>query len=514
MSSLAPEMPRPTESTVASARAMLLPGQMLGATDPAQQQSQQQQQQQESDNKQLMTACVWEGKHKVAIRQVPRPTIVHPTDAIVRITATTICGSDLHLYHKALPGMRRGDVLGHECIGFVDEVGDGVADAAGPEPGQRVVVSFCLSCGGTCDPCSCGNTSQCLLTNPSKDQYGLHGHKLSGLLGYTHLTGGYAGAQAEYVRVPFAHVNCLPIPDELPDDKALFLADVVPTAYHSVVDLISATGGDEFEGVGGNWAIWGAGPIGILAAKFAFLVGKAESVIVIDRDAVRLRHVRHKIEGVQTINYTAVRSVPETIKRMTLRKLKGKGAAQLSSNVEDDYADDADLAGAGADYAIDATGGEYARSLLVKLLLRLGLATDTSETLEECMRSVKPFGAVGVIAEYTWKSHFFPVGTLMENGLRLVGNGQTPVHKYWKHLLNDFLLPGKLDPLDLIVTHRFRLEDTARAYALMDTHAYGLIKPLIQTPASTQGAEPGELGVGVEAAGTEKRKTPPLTPLL
>ncbi|KAE8249972.1 hypothetical protein A4X13_0g5000 [Tilletia indica] len=421
---------------------------------------------QQQNNPATMLALTWQGKNHVAMKSdVPIPHIIDPTDAVIRITATTICGSDLHLLHKALPGLKKGDVLGHEFMGTVEHVGDACKDDL--PLGQRVAVSFCLACG-QCEECKCGHTSQCLCTNPSTTQPMLHGHKLSGFFGYSHLTGGFAGGQAEYVRVPFAKYNCLKIPDELPDEKALYLTDVIPTSYHAVVDTLKVL--DEHLQEGAVWGVWGAGPIGTLVAKFAFVVAKASRVIVVDRDQQRLDHVRHKIKGVETVNFEEVRSVPDTIKRIT----KDPNSS---------------LSCGGLDVAIDATGGEYARSWLNKIMLYVGLATDTSETVEECIRCVKPFGTVSIIAEYTYKSHFFPIGSVMENGIRLVGNGQAPVHKYWKHLLNEYVLPGVIDPVSLIVTHRFRLEDTARAYHLMDKHEYGMIKTFIQTRFSGERAE-------------------------
>ncbi|CAD6893279.1 unnamed protein product [Tilletia laevis] len=431
-----------------------------------------------SAKKSTMLALTWQGKNSVVMKPMPVPHLVDPTDALVRVTGTTICGSDLHLLHKALPGMHKNDILGHEFVGTVEEVGDACRDDLGV--GQRVVVSFCLSCG-ECEECKVGHTSQCLRTNPSKTQPLLHGHKLSGFFGYSHLTGGFAGGQAEYVRVPFAKYNCLKIPDELPDEKALFLADVVPTAYHSVVDTLKVL--DEHSREGAVWGVWGAGPVGVLVAKFAFLVAKASRVIVVDGDQQRLEHVRNKVEGVETVNFKEVASVPDTIKRIT-KSPDSKSSSSCSSG--------------GLDVAIDAAGGEYARSWMDNLMLYFNLATDSSETIEECVRCVKPFGTVSIIAEYTYKAHFFPIGALMENGIRLVGSGQTPVHKYWKHLLKEFVLPGRLDPLDLIVTHRFRLEDTARAYELMNKHRYGIIKPFIETKAS----------------GTPVEGSPVLTPLV
>lgn len=237
-----------------------------------------------------MKATAWMGKDKVKVIDVPEPSIMNPRDAIVRITTTAICGSDLHLYHGYIPTMRKGDILGHEFMGEVVEVGPQVRNL---RPGDRVVVPFPIACGH-CNSCQRGLFSVCENSNPNAGvAEKIMGHSPAGIFGYSHLLGGYAGGQAEYARVPFADVGPVKVPDEVPDDQAVMLADVLPTGYMGA-EMCDIKPGHVV-------AIWGAGPVGLLAAASARLLG-AERVFVIDRYPYRLRLAREHV-GAETINY-------------------------------------------------------------------------------------------------------------------------------------------------------------------------------------------------------------------
>src|SRR6478735_5452218 len=250
-----------------------------------------------------MKATCWMGKREVRVETVPDPQILNERDAIVRVTSTAICGSDLHLYNGFMPSMQSGDVLGHEFMGEVMEVGARVSNL---KPGDRVVVPFPIACGN-CAACLRGNTSLCENSNPNAVlAEKLWGHSPCGIFGYSHLLGGFAGGQAEYVRVPFADVGPLKVPPHLSDDKVLFLSDIFPTGYMGA-EMCDIEPGDTI-------AVWGAGPVGLFAMKSAYLLG-AERVIAIDRFPYRLRMAAERI-GAIPLNY-ADTSILETLKDMT-----------------------------------------------------------------------------------------------------------------------------------------------------------------------------------------------------
>ncbi|KAE8232305.1 hypothetical protein CF326_g2667 [Tilletia indica] len=395
-----------------------------------------------------MRALVWKGVNDVRMEDVPKPRVVDDDDVVLEITGTTVCGSDLHLYHGALLEMTSGFILGHEFCGRVASLGPNVTKLS---KGQRVVVSFQIACGD-CEFCRQKLSSQCLRTNSSKVENKLYGHRTAGMFGYSHLTGGYAGGQAEYVRVPNASVNCLPIPDNVPDEKALYLSDVLPTSYHCVVD----TGVKEGDTVG----IWGAGPIGIFCAKWSLLKG-AKRVIFIDTKE-RLIIAKQKIPEAELVDYKVHTDVPARLQELT----KGRGIE----------AGDAP----GLDVALECAAGEYAKSLMHKVQLATGLETDTPEILNECILSVKNFGRVGVTGIYAGLTNGFNVGAAMEKGVKLIFNGQAPVHKYWEELL-EMLESGKVDPVELILSHRVELEEVPKLYKLQDEHKAGIIKPFVVT---------------------------------
>ncbi|KAJ5304289.1 uncharacterized protein N7443_003949 [Penicillium atrosanguineum] len=368
----------------------------------------------------LIQATIWDGKNQVKVVKMPMPRVVDPGDVIVKITGSTICGSDLHLYHGVIPQLEKGDVLGHECCGVVESVGP---EADKVKVGDRVVVSFPIACGD-CPNCKKELFSQCERTNENTIENALYGKRTAGMFGYSHFTGGFAGGQAEYLRVPYGNVNLLSIPDDVPDEKALFLSDVLATSWHCVVD----TGVKKGDVV----AIWGAGPIGQMCAQFSFFHG-ADRVIMIDggNGAWRLDYVKTKVPEVETLNFT---DLP-----------KGESVtSQLKKMVH-----------GGPDVALD------------------------SEILNEMITSVRSFGRVGVTGIYAAYTNHFNIGALMETGVRLIGNGQAPVHKYWKELM-ELIQNGQLNPLDM-VTHRVRLEDMEKVYAAFDQRDQGMQKIFVQT---------------------------------
>lgn len=292
-----------------------------------------------------MHALTWQGKEDVRISSVDRPTITDPTDIIVRATGATICGSDLHLYHGKIPDLHQGDILGHEGVGVVDQVGAKVTKF---KVGDRVVAAFSIGCG-TCRYCKDGWFTMCDRTNKSAHMEVLYGQKLGGVLGYSHLLGGYAGTQAEYFRVPFGDVNAFHLPDEVPDEKAILLADVTLTAYHSIVDI-------NFK-EGETAAVWGAGPIGQLISQWLVKVFGAKKVILIDNVAPRLQWAKEKL-GVEIINFDHTPQVAEEI----LNRVPG-----------------------GVDVCFDAAGFRYAKSFLHRAMQAMGQETDTPENLNEAV---------------------------------------------------------------------------------------------------------------------------------
>lgn len=332
------------------------------------------------DESRPMNALVWNANKDVRLEQKPRPLITDQRDIILRVTATTICGSDLHLYTGAMPGMQKGDILGHEFMGIVDEVGDQVKKLS---KGQRVVVAFNIACG-MCEFCKREEYTACDTTNPSRVMEIMYGDRTAAFYGYSHLTGGVPGGQAEYVRVPFADFNCLPIPDSVPDEKALYLSDVIPTAYHGL-QL------GNFE-EGKTIAIWGLGPIGLLIARWAQIL-KAGRIIGIDCVPSRLE-LANKVLGIEVINFEEQDVVP------TLREMVPKGV----------------------DIAIEAAGFEYSTTLKHKIERTLKLETDTADILTECIKSVRKFGTVSIIGVYSGYCNHFPIGAMMEKDLTVRGN--------------------------------------------------------------------------------------------
>ena len=377
-----------------------------------------------------MRATCWMGPRKMEVRQVPDPQILNQRDCIVKVTSTAICGSDLHLYNGFLPFMEPGDILGHEFMGEVVEVGPKVKNL---KVGDRVVVPFPIACGN-CSHCEAGLYSACENSNPNAYiAEKLLGNAPSGILGYSHLTGGFAGGQAEYARVPFADVGPLKVPEELTDEQALFLSDILPTGWMGA-EMCDIEPGDTV-------AVWGCGPVGQFAIASAYLLG-AEKVIAIDRFEYRLRMARERA-GAITINYTEVDDVPNVLKDLT--------------------------AGRGPDACIDAVGAEghthgiqYVHDR-AKQMMRM--QTDRPIALREAILSCASGGTVSVIGVYTGLIDKFPMNAVMNRSLTIKA-GQCHVHKYMKPLL-ERIQHGDIDPT-FVITHRMPLAEAAHGYEIFN----------------------------------------------
>jgi threonine dehydrogenase-like Zn-dependent dehydrogenase len=373
-----------------------------------------------------MKANCWEGKRTVRVEEVPDPKILNSRDAIIRITSTAICGSDLHLYNGFVPTMMRGDILGHEFMGEVVETGRGVKNL---KTGDRVVVPFPIACG-ECFMCRQDLFSVCENSNPNAWMAEkLWGYSPAGVYGYSHLLGGFAGGQAQYARVPFADVGPLKVPDGIPDDQVLFLSDILPTGYMGA-EMCNIQPGDVI-------AVWGAGPVGQFAIASAYLLG-AERVIAIDRFPYRLRMARERARAWETINYEE----ENVLER--LRELTG---------------------GRGPDACIDAVGMEahghaavYAYDRTKQALM---LETDRPIALREAVLACRIGGTVSVIGVYGGFIDKFPMGAVMNRSLT-IRSGQCHVQRYMRPLL-ERIQRGEIDP-SFVITHRLPLEEAPRGY--------------------------------------------------
>jgi threonine dehydrogenase-like Zn-dependent dehydrogenase len=372
-----------------------------------------------------MKAVCWHGANDVRVDNVPDPKILNPRDAIVKITSTAICGSDLHLYDGYIPTMKSGDILGHEFMGEVVELGASVTNL---RIGDRVVVPFTISCG-SCFFCSRDLSSLCDNSNPNAWMAEkLYGHSAAGLFGYSHLFGGYAGGQAEYARVPFADVGLFKIPDGLTDEQVLFLTDIFPTGYMAAENC-NIQPGDTV-------AIWGCGPVGQFAIRSAYLLG-AERVIAIDRVPERLQMAREQGKA-ETINYEEV-DAGEAVKEMT--------------------------GGRGPDSVIDAVGmeahGTGFDALYDQAKQAVRLETDRPTALRQLILACRKGGHVSMPGVYGGLLDKVPMGAAFSKGLTFK-MGQTHVHRYLQPLL-DHIQNGDIDP-SFVITHRMALEDAPRGY--------------------------------------------------
>jgi threonine dehydrogenase-like Zn-dependent dehydrogenase len=373
-----------------------------------------------------MKALCWHGKKDVRVEEVAEPRLLARRDAIVRVTSTAICGSDLHLYNGLIPTMEKGDVLGHEFMGEVVELGPEVHNL---KIGDRVVVPFPIACGA-CGACKAELFSLCENSNPNAGiAEKLWGHSPAGLFGYSHMLGGYAGGQAEYVRVPFADVGPLKIPTGLRDEQVLFLSDIFPTGYMGA-EMCNIRRGDVV-------AVWGAGPVGQFAIASAKLLG-AERVIAIDRFSYRLEMARTFAGATDVIHYETD-DVPSTLAELT--------------------------GGRGPDACIDAVGMEahghgvgYAYDRAKQAMM---LQTDRPTALREAITSCANGGVVSVVGVYGGFIDKFPMGAVVNRGLTIRA-GQCHVHRYLRPLL-DRIERAEIDP-SFVITHRMRLDDAPSGY--------------------------------------------------
>ena len=388
-----------------------------------------------------MKALTWHGKHDIRCDSVPDPTIVDATDAIIKVTACAICGSDLHLYDGVIPSMESGDIVGHETMGEVVEVGSATKNL---KVGDRVVVPFTISCG-ECFFCKRGFYSGCERSNPNKKMAAkLWGSSPAGLFGYSHLLGGYSGGQAEYMRVPYADVGPIKVPDHLSDEQVLFLSDIFPTGYMAA-DFCDISQGDTI-------AVWGCGPVGQMAIRSAFILG-AERVIAID-------------------------TVPER-----LAMAKAAGAITLDFHDEDVYDRIMELTnGRGADASIDAVGTEpdttaSADSIVDRVKVALFMGTDRPHVLRQAIHCTRNFGVVSIVGVYGGFIDKVPMGSAINRGLTF-RMAQTPVQKYLPLLL-ERIEKGELDP-SFVITHRGSLADGPDLYKTFRDKHDGCIKVVLR----------------------------------
>jgi threonine dehydrogenase-like Zn-dependent dehydrogenase len=376
-----------------------------------------------------MRAACWHGTKSIRVDQVPEPKILNDRDAIVRITRTAICGSDLHLYNGFVPTMRSGDVIGHEFMGEVVETGPGATSLS---KGDRVVVPFPIACGH-CAQCEREMYSLCENSNPNAWMAEkMWGYSPCGIFGYSHMLGGYAGGQAEYARVPFADVGPLKVPDSLDDEQVLFLSDIFPTGYMAA-EACNIQPGDTI-------AVWGCGPVGQFAIKSAYLLG-AERVIAIDRFPYRLDWARERA-GAETINYAEV-DLFEALEEMT--------------------------GGRGPDSCIDAVGMEGhspgAMGAYDRVKTAMMLETDRPVALRQAILSCRSGGTVSVAGVYSGFIDKFPMGAVVNRSLT-IKSGQTHVHRYMRPLLNR-IERGEIDP-SFVISHRMRLDDAPEMYQVFN----------------------------------------------
>ena len=387
-----------------------------------------------------MRAVCWHGVGEVRVEQVPDPSLLNPRDAIVRVTSTAICGSDLHLYDGYIPTMFRGDILGHEFMGEVVEVGPGVTNLG---IGERVVVPFPIACGG-CFFCERQLFSLCENSNPNAPlAEKMWGHSPAGIFGYSHMLGGYAGGQAEYVRVPFADVGPLRVPATLTDEQVLFLSDILPTGYMAAENC-SIHPGDTI-------AVWGCGPVGLFAIASAMLLG-AGRVIAIDRFPERLR--KAESIGAEALDYEST-DVQEALKEMT--------------------------GGRGPDACIDAVGmeahvhgfvGAYDRA---KQALRL--STERPGVLRQAIQACRKGGTVSVPGVYGGFIDKLPFGAVVNKAIT-IKSGQTHVQRYMRPLL-ERIERGDFDP-SFIVSHRLSLDDAAQGYEMFKNKEEECVKVVLK----------------------------------
>jgi threonine dehydrogenase-like Zn-dependent dehydrogenase len=388
-----------------------------------------------------MRANVWSGRNTVQVEDVPDPKLLNERDAIVKITSTAICGSDLHIYDGYIPSMMRGDILGHEFMGEVVEVGPAVTNL---KVGDRVVNPFPIACG-SCYFCASGQFSLCENSNPNAWMAEkLWGHSPAGLFGYSHMLGGYAGGQAEFARIPFADVGPIKVPNHLSDEQVLFLSDIFPTGYMAAENCAIKPGD--------TIAVWGCGPVGLFAIASAFILG-AERVIAIDRFDERLKMAREDCQA-ETLNYEQV-DIQDVLKELT--------------------------GGRGPDACIDAVGMEgHAHGFFGtydRLKKALRLATDRPTSLREAILACRNGGTVSVPGVYGGFLDKMPFGSIVNRALT-IKSGQTHVQRYLRPLL-DLIDQGRIDP-SFVVSHRLPLDKAPQAYAMFRDKQHECIKIVLK----------------------------------
>jgi threonine dehydrogenase-like Zn-dependent dehydrogenase len=388
-----------------------------------------------------MKALTWHGKGDIRCESVPDPRIEHPRDAIIRVTACAICGSDLHLFNGIIPEMKSGDVLGHENMGEVVEVG---AENRALKVGDRVVVPFTISCG-ECFFCRRGFYSGCERSNPNRSMAErLWGHSPAGLFGYSHILGGYAGGQAEYLRVPYADVGPIKVPSHLSDEQVLFLSDIFPTGYMAA-EFCNIQPEDTI-------AVWGCGPVGQFAIRSAFLLGAGQVIAI---DAVPERLAMARAAGAETLDFRDD-DIGERIREMTH--------------------------GRGADACIDAVGTEADAtasldSIVDRVKTATFLGTDRPHVLRQAIQSCRNFGTVSIVGVYGGMLDKIPFGSAVNRGLTL-RMAQTPVQRYLPDLLRR-IEEGDIDP-SFVITHRAALEQGPELYRTFRDKADGCVKVMLR----------------------------------
>jgi threonine dehydrogenase-like Zn-dependent dehydrogenase len=390
-----------------------------------------------------MKALVWHGKEDIRYDTVSDPAIEHPRDAIIKVTSCAICGSDLHLFHNLVPAMLPGDIMGHETMGEVVEVGS--ASKGSLKKGDRVVIPFTIQCG-ECDQCRRGNFSVCERTNRKKELGDkAFGHTTAGLFGYTHLTGGYPGGQAEYLRVPFADTTHIKVPDGIDDEKLLFLSDILPTGWQAAVQADIQPGD--------TVAVWGCGPVGQMTIRSAILLG-AEQVVAIDHLPERLSMAA--AAGAITINFTE-ESVVERLNELT--------------------------GGRGPQKCIDAVGTEshvnfgQPDTVLDRAKQMLMAENDRPHVLREMIYVCRPGGVISIIGVYLGLVDKIPMGQAMNKGLTF-RMAQAHVPRWTGDLLRR-IEDGQIDP-SFVITHKVDLSKGPEMYATFRDKADGCVKVMLQ----------------------------------
>lgn len=390
-----------------------------------------------------MKAVVWHGKANLTVDEVPEPKLEDPTDIILKVTTAAICGSDLHLYGNYIPTMEDGDIMGHEFMGEIVEKGSAVTHV---DVGDRVVVPFNLACGD-CFFCQRRLFSLCDRSNRNAELAAkLMGYSPSGLIGYTHMLGGYPGGQAQYIRVPFAHAGAFKVPDGLSDEQVLFLGDIFSTGYMAAENADPQP--DE------TIAVWGAGPVGLLAAKSAQLLG-AKRIIIIDRVPERLAMAEANVPGIIAINFHETDKLIESLRDLTENR--------------------------GPDKTIDAVGleahAEGLQGTYDKAKQAVRAETDRISALREIIINTRKGGTISIAGVYGGVADKFPVGPMFNKGLT-IRQGQTHTHRYVQPLM-ERIAAGEVDP-SFVITHTVSLDEVPEAYQTFRDKKDGCIKVVVK----------------------------------